>query len=340
MIDRLPVPDEVVTGELFTWSQIATSTKWTGLLIGNGASCAIADSFRYSSLRERATAGIPHPLTDADKALFAEFDTDSFEDVLAALWISTRTARVLSLGRLTLVRRYLHVRRSLIEAVQRIHLAWSEELRDKALRPRRLYLRSLDSVYSTNYDLLLYWTIMSGVGVAPGFVDFFWSNPPAFNPSDTGIGWWNAGATKVYYLHGGLHLFRNRSGFSRKQVASVGSLLDRVGRPFAPLYVAEGASARKLRAILRSDYLHFALDRFRTHAGALVVFGHSLQEQSDGHLVAAMQSWTRRQVAISVVGSLTDDQRRAEKLRIMRLFPRLVLQFYDASTHPLGAPWV
>src|SRR5262249_62242669 len=103
-------------------------------------------------------------------------------------------------------------------------------------------------------------------------------------------------ATKVIFLHGALHLYKNRAGRTFKKLAGDdGNLLDLfdVRGDAIPLFISEGRSRDKLSAITRNDYLSFAYERFSKHRGSLVVFGHSLTPEFDQHLLDAMRKWKR-----------------------------------------------
>jgi hypothetical protein len=190
-------------------------------------------------------------------------------------------------------------------------------------------------VFSTNYDLLLFWAIMADNATGK-FKDYFWGENQEFDVTDTET---SGTATKVLYLHGGLHLYRLPSGATIKRKAEDGrSLLDLFGVPFTegatPLVITEGTSQDKLASIRRSDYLSFAYSRFSRHKGPMVVFGHSLSD-TDSHLVHAMKEWRSVDLAISLRRDapmkIVD-----RKVRLLNLLPTTKLVFFDAATHPLG----
>jgi len=63
------------------------------ILLGNGASIAIDDSFAYGSLKEHATDnGL---LTDDIQSLFDFFHTDDFELILRIVWQATNVNKSL-----------------------------------------------------------------------------------------------------------------------------------------------------------------------------------------------------------------------------------------------------
>ena len=100
-----------------------------------------------------------------------------------------------------------------------------------------------------------------------------------------------------------------------------------------PLFVTEGDSDSKRRAIARSEYLSFAYRSLVDHEGPLVVLGHSLSDQ-DAHLVDALNK-TKRELAIGILVQ-SDGHIASEKARFTGQLPWHRLSFFDASTHPLG----
>lgn len=320
-----------IDASLENWSELREECEFTGLLIGNGASRVVWSKFAYESLFDLAKGGQGQiHLTDEDVALFETLATRNFERVLSAL----RTAIVVSdaLGRpkAALEARYVSVRNALAAAVHHTHVPWSL-LHDAALDSIREALVPYRFVYSTNYDLLIYWAIMRGEG---GFKDLFWDE--YFDLSDTEL--WGKD-TAVLYLHGGLHLYRTPQGRTLKRRASVGhNLLDLFGTPFiddaSPLFIAEGTSNDKRQSIYQSDYLAFAFATLAHHKGPLAVFGHSLGE-SDDHIIEAICGSGVRDIAISV-RSGPSDRIIARKAEVTQKLPKASLRFFDAATHPLG----
>lgn len=213
------------------------------------------------------------------------------------------------------------------------HVPWANVL-GATLQAIRDELLHYKFVYSTNYDLLIYWAVMhENQG---GFKDFFWA-PPYFDLADVEV--WGK-PTVVLYLHGGLHLYRTVSGRTLKRHADEGvNLLDLFGTPIAgedatPLFVSEGSAADKLASIHRSDYLAFAYKKLVDHDGPLCVFGHSLGD-TDNHIVDALAA-RPRVIAISIRPGAANAIITAKANAIEKL-PDAVLSFYDATTHPLGA---
>ena len=112
---------------LLTWDSIKSRFygSESGILLGNGASRAVWDDFRYESLYDLACNDTGRGcLSLKDQQFFAEMETKNFEAVLSAL----RTARIVNeiLGKdvTTILERYNSIRANLINAVAAVHLPY------------------------------------------------------------------------------------------------------------------------------------------------------------------------------------------------------------------------
>ena len=318
---------------LHAWPDLANRFDWSGLLIGNGASRAVWRRFEYRSLLTITQRDdLEHQIGQRELDVFTALGTTNFESVLFGLRTADRVNSALGIHADLPRTTYEQVRRALIEAVHWIHLPW-----DSIDPPRRKLIRDellrYQWVYSTNYDLIVYWSMMLEDG---GFVDFFWSPDGLFDPANTEV---RGKSTRVLYLHGAIHLETDLSGQSRKRHATIGANLLQSfqageNHRWLPLFVSEGTSTDKVAAIARSDYLSFAYQALVDHDGPISIFGHSLGNQ-DHHLVRALNA-EPRVIAIGILPA-GDGHVVQEKGRLKGLFPKHFLYFYDASTHPLGA---
>jgi hypothetical protein len=321
-----------ISSELQPWSDYEESVSWQALLIGNGASRAVWERFSYPSLFEIAQMqALSERLSAEDLDLFARLgDIRNFEFVLSALLTTQQVCEALDLQpRDRIVERYESIKRALIAAVHYVHVPWATVSRESLLRIREALL-SYEYVYSTNYDLLVYWAIM--VEDPGDFRDYFWGS--VFDVSNTEI--WGK-STKVLYLHGGLHLYYGEDGRTYKErTERFASLLDAFGRrpSTVPLCITEGSASQKLAAIARSDYLSFAFQQLGRGAGPLVLFGHALGE-TDQHIVDVLARRRGQTIALGIY-PIDDQQVIREKARFIGLLPQARLMFFDSRTHPLG----
>lgn len=324
-----------ISGNLLDWNEVKDREGWSGILIGNGASIAVWDDFLYSSIYNKSRSeDIENPLSDLDIQLFDTLRTTNFERVLSSLSTARIINNALNIAAEPVQSRYNSIQTSLIQAVRAVHVPW-RTIPEEVLVNIQENLLNYKFVYSTNYDLLIYWAMMHK-GNSGGFKDYFWGEQ--FDVSNTQI--WNK-ATCVLYLHGGLHIYRLPSGQTLKRRADNGqNLLDLFGQTYqgdaVPLFITEGTSEEKLSSIYRSDYLSFAFSQFSKHEGPLVMFGHSLGE-SDNHIVSTIANWGPVKIAISLLPGSETNIRRL-KAQIIAKLPEAKLFFFDASTHPLGSP--
>jgi len=330
----MPVVEQQ-TPELTQWNDLPDDVRFSGILLGNGASRAIWDRFAYSSLYDVASNVIPnYRLEERDQALFASFGTTNFELVLAAISTTRQVGEVLGWEVAEAVTRYDRIRNALVESVHTTHIPWAK-VSDDVLETLSSELSTFRFVYSSNYDLLIYWALMHHG--PQGFVDFFWSDLQ-FDITNTDV--WRK-ATEVYYLHGGIHLLRTPSGSAMKRTAGFGgNLLDQFGRQldrgFSPLFVSEGCSADKMRVIRGSDYLSFGHEALSQNRGSLFILGHSMGD-SDSHLVHAINQSPTDRIGFSILPSSDDDVIKM-KGHVVSRFPKKKLVFIDSTSHPLGAP--
>lgn len=320
-----------------------------GLLLGNGASVALWDRFRYDSLYEFACA--PErvcPLVPVDQAFFTDMDTVNFESVLSALATTRMVCGHLKKDATDVNIRYDSIRRSLFGAVRDIHVPF-----ERVSESLKLYLRQVFSqynyIYTTNYDLIPYWA-MRGEENPDSFKDFFWHNDQSFDPANSHE--WAGVATYVLFLHGALHLYHDAKGSTKKLAFSEadGGIMSKLdtGRNHIPLFVSEGTSRDKVRSIRRNEYLNFAYWKFTYHRGPLVVFGSTLSKEHDQHILDAMKRWYQydrvaigrdappRMVAISVYPKTDPVEIISLKNRILSELDRCEVEFFDSTTHPLG----
>jgi hypothetical protein len=309
-------------GALHRWEEIADK-GWDALLVGNGLSINISPQFAYESLygeSEKAHRG--GGLDELGRAIFERFGTSNFEVVLGKLRDAIAMASVMGQDEMPYRRQFVGVQRALGETIRGVHLA-RKEVPDRALERVKRELTRYEAIFSTSYDLIVYWA--TGYEEKYGrFRDCFWGSRGDFNPEDCEI--WR-GNTPVYYL-------------TRKLIKDNRTLLEQFGEPIEadrearPLLITEGSPRDKLRAIKGNDYLAHVYEALERQAKPLLVFGHALGEQ-DRHLIDAINANPDRPVAVSMVAR----DRHALRERQADVWGKLKAEevyFFDAATHPLG----
>lgn len=303
------------------------------MLIGNGMSINVWPRFAYKSLLEQAN------LTSAAAQLFADLATTNFEVVLEGLWHAERVLHALRQPNANVKDFYRSVQDALFEAIHRVHVPWNS-IPKSTLAQIATVLNEQSLVFTLNYDLLTYWSIMDTT--SPTYIgDYFWTPDSTFDSSDCGL---SSGRTGLLYLHGGVHLWQDSaSGLTGKwtkgnQGNLLGNLADyfRTNSDRQPLMVSEGTSAQKMAVIRRSEYLSFALRELAADCSNTVIFGADFGSQDD-HIVSALRAGGARDIAISVFPG-TNEQNTATMARYHSKLPEQKLSFFDSRSHPLGSP--
>lgn len=290
------------------------------LLLGNGFSIAAHPAFAYGSLLE-AAGEMPARLS----GVFEQLGTTDFE---AALNFLNQAEAVLALydADRPLVRLFRRdaeaLKAHLIAAITAVHPATAVEIADEASVACRDFLALFTAperdrrgrVFTTNYDLLLYWVMVrhsEDLRCDDGFRGRLLT--------------WNAERVpgqSLFFLHGGLHLYEANGELRKLQFRQNASLLDQIRTRLEadeePLFVSEGSSVQKLQRIAESEYLRTAHRAFRRacrgRESVLFTIGHALGEQ-DRHITDAIGLGRISRVYIGAYGGLnSEDGIRARTL--------------------------
>lgn len=260
------------------------------LLVGNGFSIACDPIFRYQNLYEIA---IGAGLSTRAQEVFNYLGTNNFEGVLRLLDDAAKVSAIYAAppacGEAMMADSAI-VKNALVNAVATSHLEHSglvaSDRKERALQ----FLTIFHNIFTTNYDLLTYWVIMSADGYPP-FQDGFRAPDDPDEPYVVFTE--RLGSSKgLYYLHGALHLHLSGGELRKHTWCRTGvRLTDQIREGLAqqryPLFVAEGSADRKLEQIQRHGYLWYSLDKLSRIKGPLVVYGHALGS-SDAHIVDAI----------------------------------------------------
>ncbi len=277
---------------VYSWKEL--EDKFTeGIVLGNGASIAINPSFSYSSLfRNAKENGL---ITENVAKIFDHLGTEDFELVLRMLWHAYHINKALEVGDSETSTAYKDLRAALIRAIRDIHVDY-EEVSDRLLRIAT-FLKRFKTVVSLNYDFLLYWAMLVGntEWKQQWFKDCFiygkfkedwdWLRKPHEDAD---------GSSLVFYPHGNLILAADLFSGEYKIVTQEFEILMETvvekweSDQYSPLFVSEGTSEHKLRAINRSPYLKNVYESALNDLGStIVIFGWSLGDQ-DEHQVAVI----------------------------------------------------
>ncbi len=367
--------------ELISFEQALheTSTWKRHLLLGNGFSIALfSDRFRYVSLLEMANFDESPEARQA----FDVLATADFEVIIKALRQAAALGPLYDVPGASTERMGSHaetLKEILVSAIAGRHPERPSEITEEQFASCRAFLanfigESRDTrarggpdvrgcVYTLNYDLLLYWTLLHDqivrqAGDGPLDIEVRQAEAlkhddgfraPDDDPEATYVAWDGEDnhSQCIYFLHGGLHLFDY--GFELQKLCwerSGGApLVDQIrlsldeGR--FPLFVSEGESREKFERIRHSAYLHKGLRSFaencRKGTSVLFIFGHSLAD-SDDHILDQIAKGRNPRIYVSLFGELDRPENvtavaRAEAIARRRpdRFP-LEVRFFDAAS--------
>lgn len=258
--------------------------KTRHLLLGNGFSIGCDAVFKYDSLYDVA---VKAGLSSRVQALFKKHGTNNFEGIMRLLndshWVAKEYG-LISGDDSEMLKDKDAIKKALISAVATTHLDDASTILPVKKRSASSFLQYYSNVFTTNYDLLLYWMVMdSGRDTfQDGFRNdpddassLIFSDPPGRNQG-------------IFYLHGALHLFYEDGEVKKHSWSKTGKKLTTLVREGLkaeryPLFVAEGDHKKKLDQIQRSSYLGYCLGKISRIEGPLVIYGHSLS--FDDHIV-------------------------------------------------------
>lgn len=308
------------------WDWIKKNFTSTSILLGNGFSINFSDTLRYKYLYEFFISSC----SDTSKELFDVFRTKNFESVLGNIEIARTVCQTLKIETEVFTKFHSEVREGLIDSINKIHPKPIDLNQDK-LKWIGLQFKNYNQIFTTNYDLFLYYIILE----AKKFGDHLFNNASTkynyFGEPD------KMNNHHIYYLHGALFLFENGLTTYKIKRPSEGWLLNAITDEIAnnnyPLFISEGHSDNKLKAIQSNSYLSFCLRQLESNSDkTLVVFGQSLSEQ-DAHIVKIIDKhYEKVAISIRVDDYETMGEVKAEKNRISGQFKKTELDFYDAKT--------
>jgi hypothetical protein len=249
------------------------------LLIGNGFS---AQYFSYASLLNESGLKDGTPLRN----LFSALKTADFEAVVRALEAAVVVEQAYGNDdhAKELDAHAQEVREALVQAVNRTHPAHREDL---ALQYESSaeFIGNFGTVFSVNYDLLLYWVSLENLKLRDGF-GLGARNGQFIGPFS------ESAYCEIFNLHGSLHLFDNGAGGISKALDSgegvVATITDTIAnKRRLPVYVAEGTTVQKMKKINSIAYLRHCYDMLRSNAASIFIYGHSADE-NDAHIYRAI----------------------------------------------------
>ena len=237
---------------------------------------------------------------------------------------------------------------SLIDAVESLHPEHVFKIPDEesACCANFLsdYLNNQGNIFSTNYDLLLYWVLMrsnieqhkDGFGRDREDDEEDFSTEPEYSELRWGK---YKDVQNTHYLHGALPIFDTGINIVKEEYSSSGYLLENIESRMAkseyPVFVASGNGDEKLNHILHNRYLTHCYDTLCNIEGSLITFGFNFGEY-DHHIinainVAAKQGKRVGNKLFSVYIGVYSEEDRRHIEKISHLF-KCKVNLFDAKT--------
>ncbi|MCD0490595.1 DUF4917 family protein [Pedobacter sp. MC2016-14] len=293
--------------ELITYQEVVSSLnkkRKKHLLFGNGFSMAYdSNIFSYNAL-SKFIDEIGDPVV---QKLFESLNTKNFELIMQQLDNFCEIANIFS-DDAELVPKIKAVieklKNSLIDAVKELHPEHVFKMPIEKVQSCQKFLSEYLSkdglVFSTNYDLLVYWVLMrtgtensidgfgrdleteieSGVSVPQNELQYSELRWGKHKSSQT-----------INYLHGSLPIFDNGIDIIKVEYDTEHFLLEnikeRIKKKEYPIFVTAGNGQEKLTHIMHNKYLSFCYEKLCNIEGSLVTFGFNFGEY-DSHIIEAI----------------------------------------------------
>ncbi|MGV0980722.1 MAG: DUF4917 family protein [Polynucleobacter sp.] len=272
------------------------------LLLGNGFSMAYDSKiFSYNALHN-FVENSNHKLLSK---VFDAMKTKNFELMLQQLDAFYELAEALGADKKLkdqIAEASGELKTSLIEAVKELHpehvFKVPEEKINACAKFIKLFLDQNGKLFTTNYDVLLYWVLMRSPTlkvIGDGFGRDREGADEYIPPEDlqySELRWGKNKETQVvFYMHGALPIFDTGINIIKEEYTGQNLLLEnisnRVKKGEYPVFVTAGNGKEKLTHIRHNRYLSYCYDKFSEMTGSLVTFGFNFGEYDD-HIIDAI----------------------------------------------------
>lgn len=288
------------------------------LLLGNGFSMAYdPDIFSYNALHD-----FIEKLDDKDlSTILGIIETKNFEVIMQQL--DNFSALINAFGGYPKLKAKIDaasakLKTSLLEAVQALHPEHVFTVPEDQSKACSVFLKTFlvrgGKIFSTNYDLLLYWILMRNAIVkhADGFGREL-DNPAEFLPAEeqewSELRWGkNKKEQNVFYVHGALPFFDAGVDIIKEEYVQHNYLLKRIAHRMSqgeyPIFVTAGNGKEKLSHIMHNHYLSYCYDTLSGISGSLVTYGFNFGPY-DKHIIeainrAAMQGFPNKLLSVYI----------------------------------------
>jgi hypothetical protein len=256
------------------------------------------------------------------------------------------------------------IKELLIETVAKNHPPFPAEIEENKYRSCRKFLSNFidkgkkGRIYSLNYDLLLYWTLMHDLEGESfnlihndGFGRDSWIDDGEVQFSDELIWQGKNDSQNIHYIHGALHLYDQGMQLEKFSWTDTGlRLIDQSKNALEenkfPLFVTEGDSKKKIAKIAHHPYLFNSYKSFDsvTKAGrsmnpgntCIFTYGISFSD-NDSHIFEKISNGRIKALFVSIYGDPSSERNKqimqtVEGLSAKRSEHPLAIYFYNAES--------
>lgn len=331
--------------DILDWADLAKEFQGANLLLGNGFSIRIADSFKYDSIFDKFL----NNCSSDYRSVFKNFETSNFESILQKLLDAEFVNDIFEIDEPRIREAINQIQNGLITTIREIHPT-AEQIYWNRLQVIAKQFRIFSNIFTLNYDLFLYHIVMILKDAweenekLKGKIQYkkLWRYSDCFwklydNDFHTFHYYQDPNNWKfVYYLHGALFLFKESLDdlkLLRKDDGSelISRVADIINKGRMPLFVCEGTSERKMEQINSSNYLKFAYKKLKSSGDKFVVFGSSLSAQ-DHHIFTELDD-NRNSLAISMHPvTKTRDELLKIQDQVRKSFTNASICFFNSDT--------
>jgi hypothetical protein len=318
------------------------------LLLGNGFSIAYDPAiFSYNALHDFVNKLDEKDLT----TIFDVIETRNFEMVMQ--YLDHFSALISAFGGEPKLKERVDaagakLKTSLLAAVKELHpehVFMVPEDKSKACAAfLGTFLKTNGNIYSTNYDLLLYWVLMRNKveehvdGCGRELENYIGGGMEAEDQIWSELIWGkHRDKQNVFYLHGALPFFDSGVAVIKEQYNAYNYLLQKISARMEkgeyPIFVTAGDGQQKLKHITHNQYLTYCYDSLCQVKGSLVTLGFSFGPYDD-HIIDAINRAAKQNVSDKLwsvyIGVYSDDDKKHIE-QIVGKF-RCKVRIYDAKT--------
>lgn len=310
------------------WEMISKHYSDCPLLLGNGFSLNFSTTLRYHNLYENFVENC----TLDSKKLFDEFGSHNFETILEHLESTERVSKALNIEYTIVSENKETIKQGLIESINRIHPT-PDDIDKLKIKKIANQVKEFSQIFTTNYDLFLYYIIIDSNKFGDYFYYLFFDDErfQLFNSGDSNKN------NHIYFLHGALFLFEKSINVIKIKKNEKNWLIDVITNEIKennyPLFISEGTSDMKLKAIQSNKYLSYCFRNLKENKyKEVVIYGHSLSSQ-DSHIIKILdEKYDRIAFGIRISKNKSIYDLRSEISKIKSLFKKTEIDFYDSSS--------